>query len=372
MNNKQLILLMVALFFVKLSAIALPETNTNRAPDDSVKFYDGQQFAIIGKFHGENNYGRIPQKYQSRLRKEVWDLGQNSAGVGIRFRSNASKIVIKWTVTKNTHLRHMASTGVKGVDLYAYVNGQWQFVNAGFPDGKVNEYTVMNNADAIYREYLLNLPLYDGVDSLAIGVNTSAVISEPQERFLLDKKPVVYYGTSIAQGGCATRPGMAFTNILSRKLHRSFINLGFSGNGNIETSVGQVMNEIDAALYVIDCNANTPPELIYERTLNLVQLLKKERPNVPILLVEGFKYEHGYFVPKAHLQVENGQRELQKAYQALKKSDIKGLYYKKGDGLIGTDHEGTVDGVHPTDVGMERFAQQILPVIQAILKKNTL
>ena len=119
-------------------------------------------------------------------------------------------------------------------------------------------------------EYLLNLPLYDGIDSLRIGVNREAFISKPRENYLLAQKPVVYYGTSIAQGGCASRPGMVFTGILSRALNRNFINLGFSGNGRIESAVGEAMCEVDAALFVIDCNPNTNRELIYDRTMELV------------------------------------------------------------------------------------------------------
>jgi len=366
MRKKLLLLSVLISTLAKIASFGA----VNKSLGDSIKFYNGQQFTIIGKFHNERNYVRFPQQYKKTLSPNVWAIGQNSAGISIRFRSNASKMAIRWTVTNNAWLGHMAPTGVKGVDLYAYVNKKWQFVNVGYPDGKVNRQTLFYNGDTIYREYLLNLPLYDGVDSLSIGVNASADISVPKENYLLVKKPVVYYGTSIAQGACATRPGMAFTNILSRKLDRSFINLGFSGSGTMETSVGESMCEVNAALYVIDCNPNTVEEVLYERTLKLVRLLKAKRPTVPVLLVEGYTFEHGYFVKTVQPEVERRCAELRKAYDTLKKSGVKALYYKNGDGLIGEDHEGTVDGIHPTDVGMERFAKNMLPVIQSILKKN--
>ena len=359
------VLLLFTVFYKPVFGCWNNSINPNSS--DSIKYYNGQDFTLIGKFHSENNYQRFPQKYKSTVRPEVWELSQNSAGISVRFRSNATDIKIKWTVTDEVKLPHMASTGVGGVDLYAYVNGTWQFIQTGRPKDKTSEYVMLEKGEPVYREYLLNLPLYDGVESLFIGVNADADISKPTEQFLLGKKPVVYYGSSIAQGGCASRPGMAFTNILSRKLDRSFINFGFSGEGTFDTSVGEVMCEIDAALYVIDCNPNTNPELIYERAVKLVQQLKKNRPEIPVLLVENFIFDNSCFMPEKISAEVSKRTELKKAFEFLKKSGITDLYYQSGDGLTGSDHEATVDGVHPTDLGMFRIAEFLLQQIERIL-----
>jgi hypothetical protein len=261
----------------------------------------------------------------------------------------------------------MAYTGIKGVDLYAWVDGRWKYVNTARVKEKSNEFTLVRTNDAIPREYLLNLPLYDGIDSLSIGINSSAEITLPKENYLIAKKPVVYYGSSIAQGGCASRPGMAFTNILSRMMDRSFINMGFSGSGTFDIPVGEAMCEIDAALYIIDCNPNTKTELIYQRAVDLVKLLKQKRADVPILLVEGFDYVSGFGDPKESDQAKKNV-ELRRAYNTLKEAGLKQIYYKKGDGLIGNDYEGTVDGVHPNDLGMMRIAEALKPAIQKLVK----
>jgi hypothetical protein len=334
---------------------------------DTLKYYDGQEFTIIGKFHDEKNYVRFPQEYKKTLRPDVWDLGQHSAGISIRFRTNSPGIAVRWTVKGDNIMDHMAFTGIKGIDLYAYVDGHWKYVNTGRVKGKTNVFTMVRSGGGIFREYLLNLPLYDGIDSLSIGINNSAEISVPKENYLIAEKPVVYYGSSIAQGGCASRPGMAFTNILSRAMDRSFINMGFSGSGTFDLSVGEAMCETDAALYVIDCNPNTQTEQIYDRAVELVKLLKKKRPLVPVLLVEGFYYENG-FVNPLDSDTEKKRIELRRAFRLLKESGVKQLYYKKGDGMIGYDHEGTVDGVHPNDLGMLRIAESLKPAIQKILK----
>ncbi|HEU5145424.1 MAG TPA: SGNH/GDSL hydrolase family protein [Chryseosolibacter sp.] len=352
-------------FFLSFSvSAAIAQDNPLK---DSIKFYDGHEFDVIGKYHSEKNYGRFPAKFENTLRDKVWNLGQNSAGVGIRFRTDASTIIVRWTVMNDANLRHMPATGVKGVDLYAHNGKDWQYVRTGFPVGKSSEATLLEKADGTTREYLLNLPLYDGVENLEIGVNASATITRASEKFLLDHKPVVYYGTSIAQGGCASRPGLAFTSILSRSLNVPFINLGFSGNGTIESSVGEAMAEIDAALYVIDCNPNTAVDLIYDRTIALVHQLRKARPDAPILLVEGFLYDIAYLDATVHETVLKKQKELKRAFDALRKTGVTKLHYRSGEGLIGDDHEGTVDGVHPNDLGMMRIAESLEPVIRKLL-----
>jgi len=337
---------------------------------DSLTFYDGQDFTIIGKFHSEKNYNRFPQKYKKILRPAVWDLSQNSAGISIRFRTNAVDISAKWTVMGEVYLPHMAPTGVRGVDLYANVDRKWKFVQTGRPVAKTSEYVLLKGGEAVSREYLLNLPLYDGIEVISIGVNAGAEISKPGEPFMTAKKPVVYYGSSIAQGGCASRPGMAFTNILSRMLDRSFINMGFSGEGTFDESVGEGMCEIDAALYVIDCNPNTEKELIYDRAVKLVNQLKRNKPQIPVLLIENCRYPKNEFMPVGRSEDLAKRAELKKAFETLKKSGITDLYYQTGDGLIGYDNEATVDGVHPTDLGMQRMADFLMPQIREILTNS--
>lgn len=354
---------------ILLSATLHAQTK-NAAPKPELVYHDAMEFPVIDKYHNEPNYNRLPEKFKATVRPVIWSLSLNSAGIAIRFRSNATTIGAKWKAKNNASLNNMAPIGVKGLDLYALVGNQWQYVNSGVPEGNTGSFqrNLLTNGENVYREYLLFLPLYDGVDSLSIGVNAGADISKPQSTALMDKKPVAWYGSSIAQGGCASRPGMAFTNILVRKLQRPIMNFGFSGNGTFETTVGESLCEIDAALFVIDCNPNTPPEEIYDRSVKLIQQLRKCRPNTPILMLENFIYESGTFNTLVKQTSLKKQAELKRAYAELQKQGIKNLFYQTGEGLIGTDHEGTVDGVHPNDAGMERFAAKMLPVLDKLLK----
>ncbi|CAL1517645.1 SGNH/GDSL hydrolase family protein [Chitinophaga sp. MM2321] len=352
-----------------LSLLTVLFIGTALSAQTKIIYHDAHEFPIIGKYHGEDNYNRFPAKFKATLRPEVWSLGRNSAGMAVRFRSNASTIAAKWRVLNNAVMGHMAPTGIKGLDLYAFVNNKWQFVNSGIPKGEYSfQSTLLKDGDTTWREYLLYLPLYDGVDSLAIGVNENAIIEKPQQQLLLDKKPIVYYGSSIAQGACATRPGLAYTNILSRQLQRTIINMGFSGQGKFETNVGEAICETDPALLVIDCNPNTAVEEIHERAVKLVQQLRQCKPQTPILLVENYMYENAYFEKGKQELAISKRTELKKAYNDLRAAGVKNLHYMKGEGFLGDDHEGTVDGVHPTDIGMERFAAHILPVLKKLLR----
>ena len=146
--------------------------------------------------------------------------------IAVRFRSNSTSISAKWEVRNNMSMNHMTPTGIKGLDLYCLQDGKWIFAGSGRPQGKVNKATIVSNMLPEEREYLLYLSLYDGVTSLSIGVDSLAEITQPAVDLPQREKPVVFYGTSILQGGCASRPGMAHTNILERWLNRECIKSG--------------------------------------------------------------------------------------------------------------------------------------------------
>ena len=338
---------------------------------DSVKFFDGRSLAVIGQCHNENNYHRLPMKYKGVVRDAVWDESLSAAGIAIRFRTNASTLRLRWRLADLGRSKNLNSAGADGLDLYAHTDKGWQYVNTALVRDTVNDVALLRNSEPVYREYWLNLPLYNCVTELSIGVNQWAVMGRPLENFLLENKPVVYYGSSIAQGASASRPGLAYTNWMSRRLNRPFINLGFSGEGTFDASVGEAMADIDAALYAIDCTPNSKKEIIYERAVALVRQLKSRRPATPVLLIEGYYYDDVAFERGGNSNIDAKRKELRRAYDTLIRAGVKGLYYKPGDGLIGYDHEATVDGVHPDDIGMWRFAEQMQPVIGGILTKHS-
>jgi len=357
MKQYRLILLLVILFPTVLLC-------------GQTKYYDAAQFPLIGKITNstETRYERLPAYLKNTCRPPVWDLGKNTAGLAIRFRTNSKSISAKWDLYENRYMNHMAATGIKGLDLYAWTKNHWQFVNTGRPTAKTNEQTIIANMTSEEREYLLFLPLYDGVNSLSIGVDSAATILQPALNYPETTHPVVCYGTSITQGGCANRPGMSYSNILTRKFNREFINLGFSGNGQLDYEIAEVMaKRQDASLFVLDFIPNVNLQQIKEKTATFVGILRKENPQTPILLVESVIFPHSYFDQSMHQVVTEKNKALREEYQKLKQQGDKNIHYLSSDNLIGKDGEATVDGIHLTDLGFERFSEALYKAIRKIL-----
>lgn len=333
------------------------------------KYYDAAQFPLIGKISDktETRYERLPAVLKDVTRPPVWNLGKNTSGLAIRFRSNSTSISAKWEVLNNNHMDHMADVGVKGLDLYSWDGETWKFVNSGRPTEKINDKVIIQNMNPTEKEFMLYLPLYDGLVSLSIGIDSLASIGQPASEYPLSSKPIVVYGTSITQGGCATRPGMSYTNILSRMLNREIINLGFSGNGKLDYEIAETMAERqDLSLFILDFIPNVNAEQIKEKTANFVAVLRKKNPNTPILFVETAIFPHSYFDKYTLATITEKNRLLRAEYEALKNAGDDNLFYLNGEHLIGSDNEGTVDGVHFTDLGFLRMAENIRDCLSLI------
>ena len=241
-----------------------------------VEYKDAALFPVYGKVSDatNNRYERLPSALQAISRGPVWFLGRNSAGLFIRFRSNSTSIHVKWESAFDTRMTHMTDTGAKGLDLYAIHEGEWTHVCSAQPQGKTSQRTIISNMDPIEREYMLYLSLYDGVSSLEIGVDKGAMLDLPAVDRPSREKPIVMYGTSILQGGCANRPGMAHTNIISRRLDREVINLGFSGNALLDMEIAELMASVpDPGLFVMDYAPNAYAHLIDENQRETIEYL---------------------------------------------------------------------------------------------------
>jgi len=153
---------------------------------------------------------------------------------------------------------------------------------------------------------------------------------------------------------------MAHTNIISRKLNTDCINFGFSGNGKMETPIVELMTNIDAAFYVVECLPNMTKEEVHERTIPLVELIRKQRPATPIILVDNFMYEPTALDTTMSRQIQQINAALKKEYSTLIDEGYKHLYFINSMGATGNDHEGVVDGVHFTDLGFKRYADFLL------------
>ncbi len=348
------------------------------AQDRNVIYNDASAFPVFGKcVEGTSaRYERLPQDLKGVVRDPVWDLGRNSAGLYIRFRSNSTRIRARWKSTSpRQYMPHMTDAGDSGLDLYILTeNDGWRFAGSAFAwggrDKDAKDKTIISNMSPEMREYMLYLSLYNGINELEIGVDEGAVIEAPAVESPKAERPVVMYGTSILQGGCASRPGMAFTSILGRRLDREVINLGFSGNAKLDSEIAEYITKVsDPGLIVLDYVPNSSAELINEKGERFFRILRDAFPDVSVIFVEDPTFPHTRFDQRMRDEVVSKNKAQLALYRKLKKSGEKKLYYVSTDGLIGDDGEATVDGVHFTDLGMMRYVDKVLPVMKKALKR---
>ncbi len=345
---------------------ANPDPKTAKEdPDGKTLWYDCKNMKIEGKGWSDTEacYDRLPLKSKSVAPKMVWDLSKDSTGMCIRFTTDAKSINVRWSPTlKNGDvpyaLPHMAATAVSGVDLYAKSkNEKWQFKGNGRPTASVSK-AYFNTTPG--QEHLLYLPLYNGVSLLEIGIPKDRTISQPDAAAL--KKAIVFYGTSVTQGACASRPGMSSTAITGRKLDAPVINLGFSGSGKMEIEMAALLSELDPSIYVIDCLGNMTPEMLTERVEPFVKTLRTKHQDTPIVLVEDASLYNVTPTVKGKI--------LRSIYEKLVAQGMGNLYFLPNNNMLGDDGEATVDGAHLNDLGMMRLAEVFASFLAPILLKQ--
>jgi hypothetical protein len=323
---------------------------------------EGRGWSDVKRF-----YDRLPARAEGVVRPSVWSLSHHSAGMSCRFITDAPEIQVHYTLLlPDLAMPHMPATGVSGADLYTLsTNGEWRWIATVLPAKQAVFASLIRGMALGKKTFMLHLPLYNGIDSLEIGVTKGAFFEPVPPR---TQKPILFYGTSIMQGGCASRPGMAIPAIIGRHMDVPVINLGFSGNGKMEPEVARLLAELDPAVYVLDCLPNLSAQQTAERTEPFVRILREARPSTPILLVEDRVFPDAFILADRMQEHRERHAALRAAFEKLQSSGVKGLYYLESEGLIGEDGEATVDGSHPTDLGMIRYATSYEEELRTILR----
>jgi hypothetical protein len=359
-----------AILLLSLSAVAIspalvagqPIDPSKANADGSTLWYDGKDLLVEGKgwTDVQSFYDRLPAKAHGRVPGVVWNLSHDSAGLCVRFITDAPEIKVRWTVRgRNLAMPHMPATGVSGIDLYVKEpNAAWRFLGNGRPlaVSSTTSFAVPPNS-----ECLLYLPLYNGTASLQIGIPKDRHISKPDSSS--PKRPrVVWYGTSITQGGCASRPGMAAAAIVGRRLDAEIMNLGFSGSARMEPEIADLLAELNPSVYVLDALHNMAPELVSSRVEPFVKKLRAAHPDTPILLAEDSSVSNVSPTEKGRI--------VRDVVNRLTAAGVKNLHFLSNRGMLGNDGEATVDGCHPNDLGMMRQAEVFTQAIKPLLKPS--
>ncbi len=346
---------------------------TQQADEDLV-WRDLRELSLEGRGWNDTKsfYDRLPARAEGVVREPVWSLSQHSAGIAARFITDAPTIAARWRLRfERTAMWHMPSTGVSGIDLYGRLNGAWRWMGVARDiQWPVSSATLAKELSPQRRECMAYLPLYNGVEQVEIGVPRGSILEAAGPRPAERARPICFYGTSITQGGCASRPGMAYSAILGRRLDWATMNLGFSGNGRMEPEVADLLAELDPAIFVIDCLPNMPVETIEPNADYLGRRLREARPKTPLVFVENLIYAQTPFCVGA----DGGPRQFQLKNEAMRRvfdrlvaAGVTGLHYVSCENLTGHDGEAAVDGSHLTDLGFTRFADALEPVLRKLL-----
>ncbi len=363
------------LFAVVVSVVAATAAWAQDFTDiDTLCFYDALQFRVINKAFDNSltPYTRIPAYLKDSVRPDLWERAKCSSGMAIRFATDSKAIAVRYNLLTNMHMAHMADTGIKGTDLYVLdeEHGKWVFLNCNRPrKDSIQQKVYVDKLDGLLHEYMIYLPLYDGVNWMQIGVDSTATITMPTYDNPRIGKKFVFYGTSILQGGCATRTGMVATSILQRELGVECVNIGISGEGKMDFCMARAMAQIpDVEAYIIDPIPNCTKMMCDTLTYDFINILRTMRPEVPIFMVEGQKYSYEDYNSFYASYLKEKNSEYHKNYMRLRNENPRNLYYIDRDNLWGPDNEGTVDGIHLTDIGFYFYAQKLKPYLQAVLK----
>lgn len=329
---------------------------------ENIKFYDINRppFKIYGVFFESGKYRRLPEEVAKTVNDGVYNLHTHTAGGRVRFRTDSHYIAIHAKMPVTGKMPHFALTGSAGFDLYL---GKPEKYYATFvpPFGIQDGYeSVVHFDSSAMREITINFPLYSEVSELYIGVSDKASICQAEPYKL--EKPLVYYGSSITQGGCASRPGNSYESIISRKLDADYINLGFSGSARAEDTIAEYISRLDMSVFVYDYDHNAPSaEHLKNTHEKMFKTIRKEKPDLPIVLLPR---------PKFTLTTEEEERLeiIRQTYRNAVDGKDTNVYLIDGRTLMKlAQDEGTVDNCHPNDLGFMSMASALGELLEKLI-----
>lgn len=320
---------------------------------------DGLAVVEQGRFH------RLPDDVINNVNEGVTGLAKQSAGACVRFRTDSPVVFVKVTLISGGCMNHMPLSGQSGVDIY--IDGQ--YISSIRPD---SSQTVTYEGTAVLpvifekgvlHDVRINLPLYNGITDMQIGVDDGFQLESPSPYTI--EKPIVFYGSSITQGGCASKPGNAYCSMLARWLDAAHINLGFSGSARGEESIGSYIASLSMSVFVLDYDHNAPSiEHLQNTHARFFNQIRSAQLDLPIVIVSKPDFDLS--------PIDNTKRRsiINETYNnAINAGDTK-VWFVDGEMLFGTHDRGacTVDGCHPNDLGFYRMAETIYPILRKILK----
>jgi lysophospholipase L1-like esterase len=313
----------------------------------------------------ERLYCRLPQSSLKRFSESVQYLAWNTTGARVRFMTDSPFVSIKAEIRTADDMSHMPRSGMSGFDMYIGSKENKKFINSIMPESGVTCFEgITYTKEKGMKEWTINFPLYNGIKKLLIGLKEGSNLEKAPAYSI--EKPIVFYGSSITHGGCASRPGNSYPNILSRWLDAGIYNLGFSGSAKGETEMAEYIAGLNMSAFVLDYDHNAPDishlSNTHERFYKIVRDANKK---LPIIIITK---------PDFDSDIEENKKRREVIYNTYKNAINSGddfVYFIDGEKLFGKrDRDScTVDGCHPNDLGFMRMADTIFPVLKKALLK---
>ncbi len=332
-----------------------------------IKFYNCEDapFKIYGVFKEGEVFVRMPMKTARSVSEGVVGLNSMTAGGRIRFVTNSKYVAISVKFGTIHKMPHMALTGIAGFDVFTKSknSSEERYRGTFRPPFEVTDgfEGVIEFPDESEKTVTINMPLFSTIKNIYVGLSDKADVSEAPEYTF--NKPIVYYGSSITHGGCASKPGSAYQSIISRRFDCDFINLGFSGNAKGEQEMAEYIASLDNMwIFVYDYDHNAPSAEHLESTHEkMFKVIRSAHPNLPIIIMSKPKY----YLPEGDVKRRD---VIKRTYDNALASGDKNVYFINGPELMEpVGDNGTVDGVHPTDSGFffmaQRLSEEILKII---------
>lgn len=330
-----------------------------------VRYVDASTLTVIGKTMP------TPRPFQrvDTARYELWQPVKSyslfSTGLAVVFRTDSRNIRARWK-TGGAGLGHnMTAIARKGLDLYIARDGEWVYAGFGWPKGDDHESALVENMAEGEKECLLYLPLWDKVLSLELGVDEGSVIEAAPNPF---RHRIVVLGSSVTHGAAAGRSGMTYTARLAREMGLDFLNLGFSGQCKLQPEFARMLAEMEADAFVFDAFSNPSASQIEERLDAFVATIRRAHPVTPLIFIQTEVRETGNFNLRARQFEADKRAAAERGVRRLMKDD-RNIYFIDSRGMIGDDHQGTVDGSHPSDEGFGRMVRHLEPPLRRIFRK---
>ncbi|MBQ8837071.1 MAG: hypothetical protein IJ002_06160 [Clostridia bacterium] len=330
---------------------------------DDIRFYsiEDAPFKIYGVYKDDGLFRRLPEEVARSVSEGVYKLHANTAGGRVRFVTDSSYVAVSVRLGRVGKMPHFALSGSVGFDLYVGTLYRGAFIP---PFGVTDSYeAVVELGSSEEREITINFPLYSDVRDVYIGISDGAAVKAPSP--YANEKPVVYYGSSITQGACASRPGMAYQSIISRRFNLDFVNLGFSGNAKGELTIAEYIKGLDMSAFVYDYDHNSPNAAFLAQTHErMFKIIREAHPTLPIICMSR---------PRFRIVGEDEKRRavVEATYKNAIAAGDENVYFLDGKALSALcGGDGMVDGTHPTDYGFASMAKAIGDVLEEIIERG--